>query len=82
MCSYFPAPDVDECVSNPCVNGDCANTDGSYHCKCHEGYQGTPTKQACIGMSVKTKSHHKICVFLSLKFFTFREHLRSRLSSF
>ena len=42
-------PDVDECVSNPCVNGDCVNTPGSYHCKCHEGYQGTPTKQACIG---------------------------------
>lgn len=43
--------DVDECVSNPCINGDCANTLGSYHCKCHEGYQGTPTKQACIGTS-------------------------------
>lgn len=42
--------DVDECVSNPCINGDCVNTPGSYHCKCHEGYQGTPTKQACIGM--------------------------------
>ncbi|GAA6104086.1 fibrillin-2b [Tachysurus ichikawai] len=40
--------DMDECSSNPCVNGDCINTPGSYHCKCHEGYQGTPTKQACI----------------------------------
>uniref|UniRef100_A0A8C5I4Y5 Fibrillin-2-like n=1 Tax=Gouania willdenowi TaxID=441366 RepID=A0A8C5I4Y5_GOUWI len=39
---------VDECVSNPCINGDCVNTPGSYLCKCHEGYQGTPTKQACI----------------------------------
>lgn len=46
----LPPSDVDECVSNPCVNGDCVNTPGSYHCKCHEGYQGTPTKQACIGM--------------------------------
>uniref|UniRef100_A0A3B5A649 Uncharacterized protein n=1 Tax=Stegastes partitus TaxID=144197 RepID=A0A3B5A649_9TELE len=36
---------VDECVSNPCINGDCVNTPGSYHCKCHEGYQGTSTKQ-------------------------------------
>ncbi len=41
---------MDECVSNPCVNGDCVNTQGSYHCKCHDGYQGTPTKQACIGL--------------------------------
>nr|XP_015220808.1 PREDICTED: fibrillin-3 [Lepisosteus oculatus] len=40
--------DVDECVSNPCVNGDCVNTPGSYHCKCHDGYQSTSTKQACI----------------------------------
>lgn len=46
----LPPSDVDECVSNPCVNGDCVNTPGSYHCKCHEGYQGTPTKQSCIGM--------------------------------
>lgn len=42
---------MDECVSNPCINGDCVNTPGSYHCRCHEGYQGTPTKQACIGTS-------------------------------
>lgn len=49
MISPLPFPDVDECVSNPCINGDCVNTPGSYHCKCHEGYQGTPTKQACIG---------------------------------
>lgn len=42
---------MDECVSNPCINGDCVNTPGSYHCKCHEGYQGTPTKQACNGIS-------------------------------
>lgn len=49
--------DLDECSSNPCVNGDCINTPGSYHCKCHEGYQGTPTKQACIGMSYKMLSY-------------------------
>uniref|UniRef100_A0A3B5R1R5 Fibrillin 1 n=1 Tax=Xiphophorus maculatus TaxID=8083 RepID=A0A3B5R1R5_XIPMA len=36
------------CLNNPCINGDCVNTPGAYHCKCHEGYQGTPTKQACI----------------------------------
>lgn len=48
---FLFSPDVDECVSNPCINGDCVNTPGSYHCRCHEGYQGTPTKQACIGVS-------------------------------
>ncbi|OWK59643.1 Fibrillin-2 [Lonchura striata] len=40
--------DVDECTSNPCSNGDCVNTPGSYYCKCHAGFQRTPTKQACI----------------------------------
>lgn len=41
-------------MSNPCINGDCVNTPGSYHCKCHEGYQAKPTKQACIGTSAPT----------------------------
>lgn len=45
----FLRADVDECSSSPCVHGDCVNTPGSYHCKCHEGFQSTPTKQACIG---------------------------------
>eukprot|EP00061_Rhincodon_typus_P015135 g42649.t1 len=40
---------VDECSSSPCVNGDCINTPGAYHCKCHDGFQSTATKQACIG---------------------------------
>lgn len=44
--------DVDECTSNPCTNGDCVNTPGSYYCKCHAGFQRTPTKQACIGKAV------------------------------
>ncbi|CAI7935428.1 fibrillin-2-like, partial [Podarcis lilfordi] len=41
---------VDECISNPCTNGDCVNTPGSYYCKCHTGFQRTPTKQACIDL--------------------------------
>ncbi|KAM4878543.1 LOW QUALITY PROTEIN: fibrillin-2 [Sylvia borin] len=42
---------VDECTSNPCSNGDCVNTPGSYYCKCHTGFQRTPTKQACIDIN-------------------------------
>ncbi|KAK4808060.1 hypothetical protein QYF61_017080 [Mycteria americana] len=48
LCQAFLVADVDECSSSPCVHGDCVNTPGSYHCKCHEGFQSTPTKQACI----------------------------------
>lgn len=44
--------DVDECSSSPCHHGVCANTPGSYHCRCHEGFQATLTKQACVGTAV------------------------------
>lgn len=44
--------DVDECASSPCRHGDCVNTPASYHCRCHEGFQATLTKQACVGTAV------------------------------
>ncbi|XP_015253181.1 PREDICTED: latent-transforming growth factor beta-binding protein 1-like [Cyprinodon variegatus] len=31
--------DVDECQQNPCTNGRCENTAGSYRCACHRGYR-------------------------------------------
>ena len=32
--------DIDECESNDdaCKNSDCVNTDGSFLCRCHEGF--------------------------------------------
>lgn len=51
-----PLPtDMDECASSPCHHGDCVNTPGSYHCRCHEGFQATLTKQACVGMAVQRR---------------------------
>ena len=34
--------DLDECLElTPCLhNGECENSDGSYSCKCPEGYEG------------------------------------------
>lgn len=64
---HFLWSDVDECLNNPCVNGDCVNTPGSYYCRCHKGYQGTPTKQACIGKSLireKSRFLNKMFFFL------------------
>uniref|UniRef100_A0A3Q3EIF5 Fibrillin-1 n=1 Tax=Labrus bergylta TaxID=56723 RepID=A0A3Q3EIF5_9LABR len=31
--------DVDECLNNPCTNGQCINTDGSFRCECPMGYR-------------------------------------------
>lgn len=33
--------DIDECSrdSHICLNGHCSNTEGSYHCDCHPGYE-------------------------------------------
>lgn len=35
----FGSSDIDECRQNPCVNGRCDNTAGSYRCICRLGYR-------------------------------------------
>ena len=25
-------------IGNPCVNGECSNVEGGYHCDCYSGY--------------------------------------------
>lgn len=39
--------DVDECQFNPCINGRCDNTPGSYKCLCRLGYRLSGNK--CTG---------------------------------
>ena len=42
--------DIDECPSDPCINGTCDNTDGSYTCQCAPGYEPDGnTQPTCIG---------------------------------
>ena len=39
MSNDFFFSDIDECmISNPCTNGTCNNTPGSYNCSCEVGY--------------------------------------------
>ncbi|KAJ8312056.1 hypothetical protein KUTeg_009429 [Tegillarca granosa] len=33
--------DIDECQSNPCMDGNCINNVNSYKCLCNPGYNGT-----------------------------------------
>ncbi len=33
--------EIDHCKPNPCENGQCANSHGTYTCICDEGYTGT-----------------------------------------
>lgn len=41
-------PDVDECEKQPCGNGTCKNTVGSYNCLCYPGFQNSHNSD-CIG---------------------------------
>lgn len=45
-------PDVDECEKQPCGNGTCKNTVGSYNCLCYPGFQNSHNSD-CIGGSVR-----------------------------
>uniref|UniRef100_A0A3Q2FTM8 Latent-transforming growth factor beta-binding protein 1-like n=1 Tax=Cyprinodon variegatus TaxID=28743 RepID=A0A3Q2FTM8_CYPVA len=48
---------VDECQQNPCTNGRCENTAGSYRCACHRGYRligNTCEGKGCVSISKVT----------------------------
>lgn len=37
--NYSDTKDTDECLIDPCGSGECYNTEGSYSCVCHVGFQ-------------------------------------------
>lgn len=43
--------DVDECLTNPCGNGRCDNTPGSYRCVCRLGYKFS--SNTCTGKNAR-----------------------------
>lgn len=42
--------DIDECSEDNiiCLNGNCENREGSYHCHCHHGYELSEFNKTCI----------------------------------
>ena len=42
--------DIDECQeSRPCIKGRCENVEGSFVCRCDEGYMLDATGRRCMG---------------------------------
>ncbi len=37
---FFLFSEINECVSNPCINGDCVDGINLYACNCNEGWTG------------------------------------------
>lgn len=56
--------DVDECKTSPCLNGGtCINNQGSYTCKCTEGWQGHDCLESkCCQM---TDTNHSLIIIAS-----------------
>lgn len=48
---FLPA-DINECTSNPCVNGVCRNNAGSFACECSPGSKLDPSGTICVGKDV------------------------------
>lgn len=41
--------DIDECIQNPCKNGLCVNSAGSFKCECPPGLILGPDGRSCLG---------------------------------
>ena len=52
--------DIDECSStNEChLDATCANTKGSYHCTCKDGFEGDGKN--CTGKTVEKHNHKEL----------------------
>ena len=50
---FSPAIDVDECLSDPCLNGaTCTDLMGHYRCDCALGYDGTNCETGTLSVKI------------------------------
>lgn len=49
LINFISFLDIDECMVNPCKNGQCKNTFGSFMCTCSPGYVVDETGLNCVG---------------------------------
>lgn len=48
-CVLAHVSDINECESNPCINGACRNVVGSFNCECTHGSKLDSTNTICVG---------------------------------
>lgn len=60
---FFCSIDINECESNPCINGDCVNSQGSFVCTCSAASSLDSTGLECIGKEMLTSATYKLEIF-------------------
>ena len=48
--------DIDDCVNNSCLNGECEDGINNYTCSCNEGWEGENCEQS--------KSYIEVVIFI------------------
>ncbi len=61
---------MDECIQNPCQNGICINSAGSFKCECPPGLILGPDGRSCLGKSffIKKQTQKKMKTHVYIRF--------------